>query len=874
MANGTPTNPPNQPPLKRLSFAFPMRRKSPTGSSSEEMTDERDLYRLLAEHEPGGAYLVGNKGMWHGGIHITEAGAGQNFDLNSGIRCIADGHVIAYRLDSAYPVSEVPSQDEQPAISAPYSTGFALVRHSMEFPRGTRLTLYSLYMHLQAFSEYSDAAADWPAWWPTCFEVTTYAVDQPTPGAAGQTAPSNQKGLRVRATAQGSSPVRAILPQGACVHIGDRKGARGQIIATEGVVPYPATSGGWVEPDSIIGGWIYLGKNNAGQLEARKTLPEAALDQVVVLPQPHPVKAGDLIGHFGRYDSLNRQASDRMVHLEVFCGEEIKTFLEQGRAWIRDHSFHPDDWNQLGLPSEPTILRVLKGTKLYGAPLHEGQEAPRTEVTFVEAFSELAKHPENRHAETTAGSDNLKLHWWKVDGADVLRNAITGWVREQNFAGGRVTREFAQSWIDFETIEDQHDPTHTLFASAEAYIDYATEADVPDRASLSKLSPLMAKIYRAVFTTGDGEYAADQLCFGGRSMPGQYPWDMQRMSRLLVKHESEWANPDKWKQLIQEIEKATGPKALHEAEQQRIETLVWWGEVKAKVPDFPEPAVFHIHPGALVGNFLSGKDECECGTEVTKEKLRQMAPQSPINVVDSYVEALNRAFVDFNIRECSQRVHFLAQVMHESGGFQFTRELDPHVLSYDPWRGRGLIQITTQANYKAYEDYSGVDFTSGSVAREKLERPPYALLSAAWFFSVQSKLLDAARRDDFIWITRIINGGFNHYDDRLRRTNLVSDVLGVRPCLKLNRSGVYKFRESRAFNERKASFAWGMWSDPGLSKLGKTKSRADAIEGYRRYLELNDMELGGQLIDKKWYGIGNNVFVKNYALSRLQQLND
>ncbi|WP_199029138.1 hypothetical protein [Ralstonia sp. ASV6] len=144
MASSTPTSPPSAPPLKRLRFTFPLRQKTQdNGGKAAEFTDERELYRLLAEHEAG-AYLVSNKGMWHGGIHITEAGAGRKLDLRSGIRCIADGHVIAYRLDRNYPVSQVQVSGGEPIIDSAYSTSFVLVRHVMEFPRDSRLTFYSL----------------------------------------------------------------------------------------------------------------------------------------------------------------------------------------------------------------------------------------------------------------------------------------------------------------------------------------------------------------------------------------------------------------------------------------------------------------------------------------------------------------------------------------------------------------------------------------------------------------------------------------------------------------------------------------------------------------------------------------------------------
>ncbi|HGL4262365.1 TPA: glycoside hydrolase family 19 protein, partial [Burkholderia dolosa] len=81
-----PTNPPAPAPvkLKLLPFAFPFLRKGRGKSdASAQFTDEHEIYRLLAEREPSGAYLVSRKGMWHGGIHVTEAGAGQSLDLDA-----------------------------------------------------------------------------------------------------------------------------------------------------------------------------------------------------------------------------------------------------------------------------------------------------------------------------------------------------------------------------------------------------------------------------------------------------------------------------------------------------------------------------------------------------------------------------------------------------------------------------------------------------------------------------------------------------------------------------------------------------------------------------------------------------------------------
>ncbi|MBC8750934.1 glycoside hydrolase family 19 protein, partial [Paraburkholderia sp. WC7.3b] len=219
-SKSVPHHPQTPPPasLRQLAFAFPFLRKAQGNArTSVRFTDEHEIYRLLALNEPSGSYLVSRKGMWHGGIHITEAGAGQALDLDAGLRCIANGVLVAYRADSDCPISEVSVDGSNVPLRAPYSTGFALVRHEMEFPRGTKLTFYTLYMHLMSNADYDGnfPKRQKPAYWSRRWRVTQYAQDKPLRGRAGQLADPSQVGLHVRKTPNGS--VLGILPQGASV---------------------------------------------------------------------------------------------------------------------------------------------------------------------------------------------------------------------------------------------------------------------------------------------------------------------------------------------------------------------------------------------------------------------------------------------------------------------------------------------------------------------------------------------------------------------------------------------------------------------------------------------------------------------------------
>ncbi|MGN5476884.1 hypothetical protein ACTMU2_07785 [Cupriavidus basilensis] len=117
-------------------------------------------------------------------------------------------------------------------------------------------------------------------------------------------------------------------------------------------------------PSGAINGWVFLGKEG-GHFVVEEVMPDSMVDRVVTLDKPFQIKAGDLIGHLGRYDSLSQRTENRTVHIEVFCDDGIKAFIRQGRDWVAAHGHEPAKWKALALPSEPTILRVDKRTKLY-----------------------------------------------------------------------------------------------------------------------------------------------------------------------------------------------------------------------------------------------------------------------------------------------------------------------------------------------------------------------------------------------------------------------------------------------------------------------------------------------------------------------------
>lgn len=94
--------------------------------------------------------------------------------------------------------------------------------------------------------------------------------------------------------------------------------------------------------------------------------------------------------------------------------------------------------------------------------------------------------------------------------------------------------------------------------------------------------------------------------------------------------------------------------------------------------------------------------------------------------------------------------------------------------SGDGWtfRGRGLIQLTGRANYKACGAALKVDLL---VAPDLLATAKYAALSAGWFWSTR-KLTELG--DDVAKVTKRINGGAVGLADRTKRFKRALLTLG------------------------------------------------------------------------------------------------
>jgi putative chitinase len=203
---------------------------------------------------------------------------------------------------------------------------------------------------------------------------------------------------------------------------------------------------------------------------------------------------------------------------------------------------------------------------------------------------------------------------------------------------------------------------------------------------------------------------------------------------------------------------------------------------------------------------------------ITLELLQKVCPKTKKEVLESYVAPLNKVAKAHDILDNHKRLAaFLAQVAHESGGFNFTKEnlnynakalqtvfkkyypTEKDALAHerkpeqiankvyasrmgngdeksgDGWsyRGRGLIQLTGKENYTKFAESIKKPITE---AVAYLETAEGAVESAAWFWT-KNKLNELCDKDDFVTLTKRINGGTNGLEDRKHHYEIALKVL-------------------------------------------------------------------------------------------------
>ncbi|MFE1814894.1 glycoside hydrolase family 19 protein [Metapseudomonas otitidis] len=724
----------------------------------------------------GGYYPVGANGQWHGGVHFdgkTEA----VFD-QSQVCCIADGEVIAYRIDTRHPESQY-FTSAGASFNAVFSRSFVLVKHHLEAPAkptaaGTApepppsLTFFSLYMHLLNWEGYTGTNAPNP---PAFMGETLYKVkaDKATdpvkglriraeprtgrvvalipkgskvrvgdahpihsgwyrllavvegrtlpavaitenmwvfPGEMEQTAEAGiflvgerandleptlapEKGLNVRKNGNGrrDDPIVGVLPPGATFRLESSTGTYcklKEIVDGNDIAPLSPDSAGNIQ------GFVHL-----GSLESTRSAPEP--NKVYVLPTPHPIKAGELIGHLGHYQNENERSPQRLLHLEVFSCEDVPAFIAKSQAWAA------------GLPDEQkTLLKVHKNAskliphrddinasnppKISDAGTTVGVDLiiPQSLLDGLPADSKLQEN-----TPLPGSATPTTTRWWRLDNllADNNGNPISGWLAEQDLI---TTRHSPWEWEGYDFIQETGSPVGKATYFYEAWRRLTNEESANYRALVSQedQGPIKARLYDIIRPGGaKGLLTAQEI-----SPALAKPWHAQSIAQLVTHYESEWHwKPDKWDELDPLMGHLPGidPNLNWASEKARIKELCWWAALAGKHGISEDGKAWHFQPCQVITSMHTQKEQI-----ITLEMLRAANSSVSEEHYKTILPLLNKYAEQFKVNTRLRIAHLVAQVGHESG-FKVTQEN----LNYSARRMRKIFGcINNQAGYNPETD--------------------------------------------------------------------------------------------------------------------------------------------------------------------------
>ncbi|WP_374705990.1 hypothetical protein [Escherichia coli] len=554
----------------------------PSNNRGSEFKNQEEILAHLAG-ESTGLYMIGRNGMWHGGIHITEATtpwcalSGKSpleaidfpvpFKGEQAIRCMADGEVVAYRVCKDY----LTLGWESGPLS--FSGSFVLVKHYIQpgEKETSGLHFYTLYMHLAPYSAYeSEAENQW--------------VVQDTLKAY-----SEMDWLTAKLTSDETSPqIAGYMPEGARVEwapadsnlnaTGSNKRKYG-LVTLKGL---PEKTSSTLTPGQRY--WVVVDNNNvkpasgAGPGWWRHLLPPAkevmVFDKTVSLRSPFAIKAGDPIGHMGYYQAPKDGGYEARYQVHIECtsmDDNLEKFLT-----------NPE---QVG-KNNPLWLKYAPGLALYKKDVSTGTFTKDTGVTVRTGILPL------KQVQTEVDKSTKQEYWQlRPENAYVPKGQVEPQLLSQyDLAKLGFRTEIAEP-TSFDYLDGKKQPTG-FFRSL---INSLYEAAIDD----SRTSHALVK--------HNYQRLLDKIDSGSdRYSPMEYwralhnPDYRDVLQKTIVKHPSDWyfkKDDAIWQPFLNALKK-DAPEWKKYSED-FLDKMAWMQDVTTEKLG---PSLWHMHPLRFLGS--------------------------------------------------------------------------------------------------------------------------------------------------------------------------------------------------------------------------------------------------------------------------------
>ncbi|WP_409335458.1 hypothetical protein [Escherichia coli] len=554
----------------------------PSNNRGSEFKNQEEILAHLAG-ESTGLYMIGRNGMWHGGIHITEATtpwcalSGKSpleaidfpvpFKGEQAIRCMADGEVVAYRVCKDY----LTLGWESGPLS--FSGSFVLVKHYIQpgEKETSGLHFYTLYMHLAPYSAYeSEAENQW--------------VVQDTLKAY-----SEMDWLTAKLTSDETSPqIAGYMPEGARVEwdpadsnlnaTGSNKRKYG-LVTLKGL---PEKTSSTLTPGQRY--WVVVDNNNvkpasgAGPGWWRHLLPPAkevmVFDKTVSLRSPFAIKAGDPIGHMGYYQAPKDGGYEARYQVHIECtsmDDNLEKFLT-----------NPE---QVG-KNNPLWLKYAPGLALYKKDVSTGTFTKDTGVTVRTGILPL------KQVQTEADKSTKQEYWQlRPENAYVPKDQVEPQLLSQyDLAKLGFRTEIAEP-TSFDYLDGKKQPTG-FFRSLINSLYEAANDDTRTSHALVKhnYQRLLDKI-----DSGSDRYSPMEYW---RALHNSDYRDV--LQKTIVKHPSDWyfkKDDAIWQPFLNALKK-DAPEWKKYSED-FLDKMAWMQDVTTEKLG---PSLWHMHPLRFLGS--------------------------------------------------------------------------------------------------------------------------------------------------------------------------------------------------------------------------------------------------------------------------------
>ena len=718
--------------------AYPLKPRSNTTNLSQQ------YFNHLAGDESA-RFLFNNSGLWHQGIHLRASKFPSSEFENNKICAIADGKLIAYKVDSDY---KTDNESDSSKESAVYSTGFFLLKHEVAYPKDNVLTFYSLYRHTAKLGDYQSLGEELLA----------------------QTKSADKYPVAIRE----DNKVIAQLTDGQVLLIRKYHGNKSKF---DDVVWYKDINGFEHKPKAGKHWKVFNRSYETMMVQPINGIPllthhkiETQTDREVKLDKPIVIKAGEELGLMGEYNQIG-ESGEKLLHLEVFTYDNIEQFKAKAEAAYKQ------DREKKGIKAN--FLYVARGSQLYSIANDEAVALEKTQVEIMVPLADVAKQTvkDKQNPKKTKAYYNVQPYLYSLPhkhqegGIYVDERHLTHGLL---FPGVNIFNQSGNGLCIF-----KHPLHQNIDPKSDLTTEQKNELDLMFKSIMDELDLEKDKNAAVSFEAGK---LKDLLLS---------PVQQRRLTGIVAKHDSEWK-----KTRVADFSQTCGVYRANGKEEiaKRIEKRVEDLSIKLEVDGFnTDKQAYYLHPLGMIGWLsMSSKkliDRDYFFEQYNKrfDKLTNAQKDALENIftgIEEYIEADSSYIctlpkIAYMLATAKHETGHTFEPITEKGKISYFNRYDPILADTErrravakangnisegdgfKYRGRGYVQLTWYNNYKQAGSYLGKDLVNNpELALDQKDATKIMIygMETGMFTGKKMSGYISDSKKDYLNARRIING--------------------------------------------------------------------------------------------------------------------